>query len=99
MFFLRNSLWMKELRPGISKIGFLVKNFPYSLIPSSKLANPGQNIKIIVDLFLIFNITVRILKQRFLVFSCGPGGFRSSRRLVGTNFHLSWYLSDVVVTS
>ena len=26
------------------KFGFLVKNYPYSLIPRSKLANPGQNV-------------------------------------------------------
>ena len=34
---------MKKLRPGTQKIGFLVKNYPYSLIPRSKLANPGPN--------------------------------------------------------
>ena len=36
---------MKELSPGTSKIGFLVKNYPYGLIPRSKLANPDQNVK------------------------------------------------------
>ena len=34
---------MKELRPGTSKIGFLVENNVYSLIPTSKLANSDQN--------------------------------------------------------
>ena len=34
---------MKELHPGTYKIGFLVKNYPYSRIARSKLANPGQN--------------------------------------------------------
>jgi hypothetical protein len=41
-FFLNNSVWMKELRPGASKIGFLVENCLYSCIPRSKLANPSQ---------------------------------------------------------
>jgi len=36
---------MKELHPGTKKIGFLVENYIYSLIPRSKLANPGQNIR------------------------------------------------------
>ena len=35
---------MKELRPGTEQFGFLVENYPYGLIPRSKLANPGQNI-------------------------------------------------------
>jgi hypothetical protein len=49
MFFIRyvfpnkNSFWMKELRPGTEQSGFLVKNYVYSLIPRSKLADPGQN--------------------------------------------------------
>jgi len=34
---------MKGLRPGTQKIGFLVESYLYSLIPGSKLANPGQN--------------------------------------------------------
>ena len=34
---------MKELRPGTYKIVFLIENYPYSLIPRSKLANPDQN--------------------------------------------------------
>ena len=37
---------MKELRPGTNKLEFLVKNYPYGLIPGSKLANPGQSVKI-----------------------------------------------------
>ena len=31
-FFLNNWVWTPELRPGTSKIGFLVKNYPYSEI-------------------------------------------------------------------
>ena len=34
---------MKELRPGTWKFGFLVENYPYSLLPRSKLDDPGQN--------------------------------------------------------
>ena len=43
---------MQELAPGTWKIGFLVENYVYSLIPRSKLANPGQNaMKFIFTLF------------------------------------------------
>ena len=34
---------MKELRPETQKIWFLVKNYPYGLIPGYKFANLGQN--------------------------------------------------------
>ncbi len=34
--------WTNCLSPGTLKIGFLVDNYVYSLIPRSKLANPGQ---------------------------------------------------------
>ena len=34
---------MQELAPGTWKIGFLVENYVHSLIPRSKLANPGQH--------------------------------------------------------
>ena len=33
------------ITPWDLKNGFLVKNYPYDLIPRCKLANPGQNIK------------------------------------------------------
>ena len=41
--FLKNLVWTRELAPGTWKIGFLVENYPHSLIPRSKLANPDQN--------------------------------------------------------
>ena len=39
------------------------------------------------------------LKNMFLFFSQGPGGFRELREASRNHFHLSWYLSDYVVTS
>ena len=42
---------------------------------------------------------VRPLYKRFLAFSRGPGGFRELREAGRIHFHLSWYLSDDVVTS
>ena len=50
-------------------------------------------------LFPIFYIKCRVLKLRFLAFSRGPGGFRELREAGRNHFHLSWYLSDTVVTS
>ena len=50
------------------------------------------------DLFLIV-MKFRVLKNRFLVFSLGPGGFRELREAYRNHFHRSWYLSDAVVTS
>ena len=40
----------------------------------------------------------RVLKLRFLAFPGGPGGFREVREAGRNHFHLSWYLSDAVVT-
>ena len=37
--------------------------------------------------------------NRFLPFPRGPGGFRELREAGRIHFHLSWYLSDYVVTS
>jgi len=34
-----------------------------------------------------------------LAFSRNPGGFRELREVGRNHFHLSWYLSDAVVTS
>ena len=51
------------------------------------------------EIFLIFDIRFRVLKHRFLAFSRGPGGFRELREAGRNHFHLSWYLSDTVVTS
>ena len=50
-------------------------------------------------MFIICYINVRVLKLRFLAFSQGPGGFRELREAYRNHFHLSWYLSDYVVTS
>ena len=50
-------------------------------------------------MFLIFYIRFRVLKYRFLAFPRGPGGFRELREAYRKHFHLSWYLSDAVVTS
>ena len=46
-----------------------------------------------------FYIKFRVLNNRFLVFSRGPGGFREVREAGRKHFHLSWYLSVSVVTS
>ena len=51
------------------------------------------------DFFPNFYIKFRILKLRLLAFSRGPGGFRELREAGRNHFHLSWYLSDYVVTS
>ena len=51
------------------------------------------------DFFPICSIKNRVQKQRFLAFSQGPGGFRELREAYRKNFHLSWYLSDVVAQS
>ena len=45
LFFLIFLFWTEKLLIFDPKIGFLVKNCIYSLIPRSKLANPGQNLK------------------------------------------------------
>ncbi len=50
-------------------------------------------------MFPIFSVKFRVLKLRFLAFSQGPGGFRELREAGRNHFHLSWYLSDAVVTS
>ena len=42
--FQKDLVWTQELAPGTWKIGFLVANFVYSLIPRSKLANPCQTL-------------------------------------------------------
>ena len=41
-FFLKNSVWTPELRPGTQKIGFLVKNYPYSVILKTLGPNSGS---------------------------------------------------------
>ena len=44
--------WTHKMLIFDLNIGFLVKNCIYSLIPRTKLANPGQNLKkIIFDVF------------------------------------------------
>jgi len=43
--------------------------------------------------------TSRVLCNRFLFCSRGPGGFRKVLEAARSHFHLSWYLSDAVVTS
>ena len=47
-------VWAQFLRPGTWKFGFLVENYVYSLIPRSKLDNPGQNISIYIFLIYIY---------------------------------------------
>ena len=47
----------------------------------------------------IFHINIRVLKQRFLAFSQGPGGFRELREAGRKLFHLSWYLLVPGITS
>ena len=42
-FFVKNLVWTPFLRPGTWKIGFLVENYVYSLIPRSKLDDLGPN--------------------------------------------------------
>ena len=49
--------------------------------------------------FIIFSIKCRALYNRLLAFRRGPGGFRELREAHRKLFHLSWYLSDSVVTS
>ena len=51
------------------------------------------------EMFLMFHTKHRVLELRFLAFSRGPGGFRELREAGMNHFHLSWYLSDTVVTS
>ena len=54
--------------------GFYVKNYPYGLIPKSKLANPGQNIrKSYAQTSILVNlIVVKIIG--FLVITRNPVG-------------------------
>ena len=47
----------------------------------------------------IFCIDLQVLKHSFLAFSQGLGGFREVRQAGRNHFHLSWYLSNAVVTS
>ena len=91
MLFLKNLVWTQFWHPGTWKFGFLVENYPYSVIPRSKLVNPGQNTS--------FAIKNRVLKLRFLAFPDGPGGFRELREAGRNHFHLSWYLLVPGVTS
>ena len=44
-------------------------------------------------------INLWLLYNRFLAFPPGPGGFRELREAYRNHFHLSWYLSEYVVTS
>ena len=46
----------------------------------------------------VYFIKIRVLYNRFLSFSKGSGGFRELREAGRNHFHLSWYLSDAVVT-
>ena len=57
--FLKNLVWMQELASETWKIGFLVENYIYSLIPRSKLANPDQNTSKLI--FLNFSLKYRVL--------------------------------------
>ena len=50
-------------------------------------------------IFPISSIFFLPLKYRFLAVLRGPGGFRELREAGRIHFHLSWYLSDYVVTS
>ena len=51
------------------------------------------------DFFLISHIRFRVLNHRFFVFPRVPGGFWELREACRKHFHLSWYLSNAVVTS
>ena len=44
-------------------------------------------------------IKFRVLYNRFLAFSRGPGGFRELREAGRKHFHLSWYLLVPGITS
>ena len=50
-------------------------------------------------MFLISSVKCRVLYNRFLAFSRGPGGFRELREAGRIHFHLSWYLLVPGVTS
>ena len=73
-FFLKNLVWMKELHPGTSKIGFLVKNYVYSLIPRS-VALHHEDLRSAVNTreHFRFYIKNRILKLRFSSGILDPG--------------------------
>ena len=77
----------------IDTYGRRTKKFP-PLIGAKKGINRDNK-----DFVLIFSENVRVLYNRFLAFSRGPGGFRELREAGRIHFHLSWYLSDYVVTS
>lgn len=52
------------------------------------------------EFVLIFSITNQVLKHCFFLwFSLGPGGFRKVQGPGRNHVHLSWHLSDAVVTS
>ena len=82
---------MKELRPGTSKIGFLVKNYPYGLIPRSKLANPGQHTSTLILIILYNNFEFKnsglTLEFRFLV-GIGRSGVMIGRFCLNIVFYL-----------
>ena len=68
--------------------------------PSPRGGSPQKGVnKEYKESFPIFSVKVRVLKLRFLAFYEGPGGFRELREAGRNHFHLSWYLSDNMVTS
>ena len=51
------------------------------------------------DVFFIAGLNIRFFIYKYvLAFPRGPGGFRKLREACRNHFHLSWYLSDAVVT-
>ena len=54
--------------------------------------------KEINEFVLIVYIKIRVLKQWILICFRGSGGIRELREASRNHFHLSWYLSNAVVT-
>ena len=77
---------LTDAKPTHKPTGGARKSFP-------PLIGPPKGInKEYKGFFIIFSLTCRDLKLRFLAFPGGPGGFRELREADRNHFHLSWYL-------
>ena len=79
--------------------GRKLEDFFPMITPELPIATRGQFASIRPE-FLNPKFPKKKKKQtRLSAFSWGPGGFRELQEAGRNHFHLSWYLSDAVVTS
>ena len=79
-----------------NKIGFYVDLYVYTQIMRSIWV--WTEVKISRHSFF-YNNKIGGIKHQLFAFPRGPCGFRRLREACRSHFHLSWYLSDAVVTN